>query len=75
MTKTVAIEEVALREIVDELKADDEVVITRNGQPVAKVVPVSVTVRRHRSLEEMRGSVRFLGDILEPLDEEWDVEK
>jgi prevent-host-death family protein len=75
MTKTVAIEKTALSEIVDELHADDEVVVTRHGQPVAKVIGIHSHVRRFRTLEELRKSGRVVGDILEPLDEEWDVEK
>lgn len=75
MTKTVALEETALSEIFDDLQSNDEVVVTRAGRPIAKVVPLAITERRHRTLEELRGSVTFIGDIMAPLDEEWDVEK
>jgi antitoxin (DNA-binding transcriptional repressor) of toxin-antitoxin stability system len=70
MTKTVAIEETALREIVDELKSDDEVVVTEDGQPVARVTPIRNPLRG-----PLYGTVTFHGDITEPLDEEWDAEK
>jgi len=36
---------------------------------------VSLEERRRRPLEKLRGSVKILGDIVEPLDEEWDVMK
>ncbi|HUR79471.1 MAG TPA: type II toxin-antitoxin system prevent-host-death family antitoxin [Thermoanaerobaculia bacterium] len=70
MTKTVAIEETALSDIVDELKDDDEVVITENGLPVARVTPIRDPLRG-----PMYGTVTFHGDITEPLDEEWDADK
>jgi hypothetical protein len=75
MTKTVAIEETALDEIFGDLHSNDEVVVTRDGQPIAKVTGIDSHPRRFRTLEELRKSGRVVGDILEPLDEEWDVEK
>jgi antitoxin (DNA-binding transcriptional repressor) of toxin-antitoxin stability system len=70
MTKTVAIEETALREIVHELRTDDEVVITEDGRPVARLTPIRDPLRG-----PMYGTVTFHGDITEPLDEEWDADK
>jgi len=57
-----------------------EVVLTRDGKEVAKVVPLEsvpvedVRERRRRTLEELRGSVTILGDIVEPL-EKWDCDE
>ena len=70
MTKTVAVGEVDLSELVDDLQADDEVVITKDGRPVARVTPIRDPLRG-----PMYGTVTFHGDITEPLDEEWDAEK
>ena len=42
-----------------------ELVVTKRGRPVAKVVPVE----KPRSL---KGSVVFEGDIITPLNDEWD---
>lgn len=51
-----------------------EVVVTKDGQPLAKVVPL--TARPARSLESLRGSVTILGDIVSPIDDvEWDALK
>lgn len=60
-----------LDEVVDR---GDEVLVTRNGKPVAKLARF-VTPFRARSLEELRGSGKVVGDIVAPLDEEWDAEK
>jgi len=59
--------------VLDEVASKhEEVVVLKDGRPHAKVVPIT---RRYRTLEELRHSGRIVGDILEPLDEEWDVEK
>jgi len=53
----------------------DEVLLTRDGRPVAKVVPVSRFEARQRYLQSMRGTIRILGDIVTPLEDEWDCMK
>lgn len=50
-----------------------EVLVTRDGLPVARVVPIEP--RSRRSIEEFRGSVEILGDIVAPLEQEWDAAK
>jgi antitoxin (DNA-binding transcriptional repressor) of toxin-antitoxin stability system len=77
MTKTVAITDVDWPEILEDVqKHHVEVVVTRDGEPIAKVVPMGGPARRRfRTLEELRHSGRIIGDIMEPVDEEWDVEK
>ncbi len=61
------------------LKLMDEVadtgnglVITKNGRPVARLIP-------HRSRPDSlfgidKGKIRILGDIIEPLDAEWEAD-
>ena len=44
-------------------------VVTKRGKPVAKVVPVD-----DAEPGPLRGSVVFLGDIVEPIDDEWEAE-
>ncbi len=47
-------------------------VITKRGKPVAQVVPMSP----QKSLfGAMKGSVTILGDIISPIDVEWDAMK
>ncbi len=51
----------------------EEVVITKHGKPVAKLVPVSQ--KAPKSLfGYMRNSVKINGDIIQPIDEKWDAE-
>lgn len=60
--------------LIDEVaEKHEEVTIVKDGKPLAKVVPV--TGSRMRTLEELRRSGKILGDIVEPIDVEWDVEK
>ncbi len=48
-----------------------ELVITKHGKPVARVVPAGPAV-------DLRGSVTFLvadDELMEPIDVEWDAER
>lgn len=74
MTKTVAVGDVELSDVLADVKKRTEVVLTEDGRPVARVIPIE-NEERMRTLEEMRGSVRILGDIVEPIADEWDVMK
>jgi prevent-host-death family protein len=48
-------------------------VITKRGKPVAEIVPISV--KKGDIVGAMKGSVTILGDIISPLDVEWDAMK
>ena len=56
----------------DVAETGEELVITKHGKPVSKLSPVTTKPRSlfglHRDVLEIRG------DILEPIDEAWDVE-
>ena len=60
--------------LLDEVAETREtLVITKRGRPVARLVPVSA---QHRDIVgSMKGSVTILGDIISPLDVEWDAMK
>lgn len=76
MSKTVAAAEFQAHslELLEEVAArQEELVVVKDGKPLAKVVPLgNVPVRR--SLEGLQGSVTILGDIVEPL-AEWGTTK
>jgi prevent-host-death family protein len=62
------------------LKMIDEVaqkrkplVITKFGKPVAQVIPMPA--KQRDIVGSMKGSVTILGDIISPLDVEWDAMK
>ena len=49
-----------------------EIVITKRGKPVAKLVPVETG---HRSIfGRMKGTMEITGDIISPSDEVWEAE-
>jgi prevent-host-death family protein len=51
-------------------------VITKRGKPVAKVVPVQEPKSARQGIVgSMKGTVTILGDIISPLDVEWDAMK
>jgi prevent-host-death family protein len=45
-------------------------IITKRGKPVAKVVPTEAPTSR-----KLVGSVKFQGNIVEPILDKWDVEQ
>jgi prevent-host-death family protein len=64
--------------LMDEVeKTGEELVITKRGKPIAKLVPAqSAAAAKRRSLIGcMKGTVTILGDIVEPaLDPGWEEE-
>jgi prevent-host-death family protein len=60
--------------LLDKVAEDRQpLVITKHGRPVAEVVPIRSEQRD--IVGSMKGSVTILGDIISPLDVEWDAMK
>ena len=58
--------------IMDEVVATSEPVeITKHGAPVARLVPARQ--RPKTIIGAMKGSITILGDIISPIDTEWDA--
>jgi prevent-host-death family protein len=76
MSKTVAAAEFQARplELLEEVAANqEEVVILKDGKPLARVMPIEP--RRPMTLEELRSlGGEIHGDLIEPL-YEWDAAK
>lgn len=76
MTKTMKASECKAKflGVLDEVAAKHErVIVTKNGKPVAEIVPY---VQKPKSLfGAMKGSLKVLGDLDEPLGVEWEVLK
>jgi prevent-host-death family protein len=51
----------------------EEIVITKHGRPVAKLVPVEAATERSL-LGYLQGSVQVVGDIVSPLGESWEAD-
>lgn len=49
----------------------DEIVITKNGKPVSRLVPYEQ--RPETLFGVMRDNVRVVGDLIEPVDVEWEA--
>jgi prevent-host-death family protein len=60
--------------LMDEVAASHEsIVITKNGKPVAQLSPVA---RKPRSVFGlMKGRGKILGDIISPIEEDWETER
>ncbi len=51
-----------------------EIVITKHGKPVAKLVPVEESAAQS-VFGYLQGTVEIVGDIVSPLEEDWEVEQ
>jgi prevent-host-death family protein len=57
--------------LLDEVeKTRKEIVITKRGRPVARVVPIDQE-KRATTWGRMKGTIEILGDIISPIDEKW----
>lgn len=54
-------------------KTHEEIVITKHGQPVAKLVPVE-SQSNASIVGYLQGTVQVTGDIISPIDEVWEVD-
>ena len=58
--------------LMDEVaETGEEIVITKNGRPVARLVPCKSKPSKWFGADE--GVVEILGDIISPLDVEWEA--
>ena len=74
MTKTMKASECKAKflGVLDEVASTHErVIVTKNGKPVAEIVPF---VHKPSTLfGAMKGSIKVLGDLEEPLGVDWEV--
>lgn len=61
-----------LRLMDDVAKSGDEIVITKNGRPTARLIPYRKSFRDWFGAD--RGNIEIVGDIISPVDVEWEAE-
>ncbi|MYA51555.1 MAG: type II toxin-antitoxin system prevent-host-death family antitoxin [Chloroflexi bacterium] len=60
-------------QLMDEVAATgEEIVITKNGRPVSRLLPYRKKPKSIFGID--RGKIVILGDIMEPIDVEWEAE-
>lgn len=68
----IAIKDTSLEDIVRRVEAGEQVTLTRDGKPVAKVEPAALEVsERPRLLGAMKGEI-WMADDFDELGPEWD---
>lgn len=61
-------------EVMDDVaRTGDSVVVTKRGKPVAKLCPIAPPLSPLWGC--MKGRIEILGDIISPIDVEWDAER
>jgi prevent-host-death family protein len=76
LTKTVKASEFKAKclALMDEVaRTGEPVVITKRGEPVADLIPHRLPKRNARGI--WKGKVEIIGDIISPIDVEWDAMK
>jgi prevent-host-death family protein len=59
--------------LLDQVALDRQpLIITKHGKPVAQVTPIPA---EENIVGSMKGSVLWIGDIISPIDVEWDAMK
>jgi prevent-host-death family protein len=59
--------------LLDEVReSGEEIIVTKRGKPVARVVPAE-TETEASIRARLRGSIVYQGDLISPLDEEWEA--
>ncbi len=60
----------------DVQKYGEEIIITKHGKPVAKLVAIMPQKKNDAAwFGRQKGTVTIIGDITEPIDVEWEAEK
>ena len=62
-----------LRVMSDIQQTHEEVLITKHGKPLVKLVPVGSN-EAPSLLGYLKGTVRVTGDIISPVDESWEAD-
>ena len=62
--------------LIDELSkhADEEIIITKRDKPIAKFIPIKKDNIKPL-FDLLKGRGKIVGDIISPIDVEWDAEK
>lgn len=61
--------------IMDDVNQQNTViVITKHGKPVAKLVPFTSPEKRKSLFGVMKGSLKIVGDIVQPTGEAWEAD-
>ena len=74
-TKTIKASEFKAKclQLMDEVAATgEEIVITKHGRPVSRLTPYREKPKSWFGID--RGKIVILGDIMEPIDVEWEAE-
>lgn len=78
MSKTVKASEFKAKclQLMDEVAASGEpVIVTKHGKPVARLVPAEAPPKPKSLFGALKGMGRITGDIVSPLDVEWEAMK
>ncbi len=56
-------------------KYHEEIIITKHGRPIAKLVPIEEQKQSNPLFGFLKGKVTIHGDLIEPLGEKWKADE
>ena len=56
-------------------RTHEEIIITKHGKPVAKMVPIEKKDKATSPFGYLKGSIIITGDIVAPTGEKWEAEQ
>ena len=60
--------------LIDEITQTHEtVIVTKHGKPMVKVIPFESN--KDTDHKPLKGAATFIGDIISPIDDEWEANK
>ena len=60
--------------LIDSVAQNHEpIIITKYGKPMVKVVPINE--KKDLNRKPLKGAATYIGDIVSPIDEEWEAAK
>lgn len=60
--------------LIDDVAQNREpIIVTKYGKPLVKVVPIDIN--KDINKKPLKGAATYIGDIVSPIDEEWEAMK
>lgn len=53
-------------------QSKEPIIVTKHGNPIVKVIPIE---EKEKAFDKpLKGTATFIGDIISPIDDEWEAE-
>lgn len=65
-----------IRDYLDKVQKGEDIALTSRGKVIARILPpVDESLKAQEQLAALRGKAVYIGDVISPLDVEWEAER